>query len=79
MIDKNDFFPQRPQIKPTIYVYELVGVEAHKGYIKVGYTERNVKERIEERIRKAYRRTYKITYRKAYKRGSTGIKEKGHK
>ena len=45
-----DFFPQRPQIKPTIYVYELVGVEAHKGYIKVGYTERNVKERIEEQL-----------------------------
>ena len=44
------FFPQRPQIKPTIYVYELVGVEAHKGYIKVGYTERNVKERIEEQL-----------------------------
>ena len=45
-----EFFPQRPQIKPTIYVYELVGVEAHKGYIKVGYTERNVKERIEEQL-----------------------------
>ena len=31
-MEKN-FFPQRPQIKPTIYVYELIGVEAHKGYI----------------------------------------------
>ena len=45
-----EFFPQRPKINPTIYVYELIGVEAHKGYIKVGYTERDVKERIIEQV-----------------------------
>ena len=30
------FPPQIPRRKPTMYVYKLVGVEAHKGYIKVG-------------------------------------------
>lgn len=45
-----EFFPQRPEIKPTIYAYELIGVDSHKGYIKVGYTERNVEERIKEQL-----------------------------
>lgn len=45
-----EFFPQRPEINPTIYVYELIGVKAHQGYIKVGYTERNVEERIKEQL-----------------------------
>ena len=44
------FFPPRPKINPTIYVYELIGVETHKNYIKVGYTERNVDERIKEQL-----------------------------
>ena len=37
-----DFFSQRPAITPSIYVYELIGVASHKGYIKIGYTERDV-------------------------------------
>lgn len=45
----NQFFAPRPQINPTIYAYELVDVPSHKGYIKVGFTERNVKSRIKER------------------------------
>ncbi len=32
----DSFFQQKPDIKPIIYAYELVGVESHKGYIKVG-------------------------------------------
>lgn len=43
-----DFFVQRPSITPTIYAYELTGVASHKGYIKVGYTERDVGKRIAE-------------------------------
>ena len=58
---KQDFFLQRPQIKPTIYVYELEGVASHKGYIKIGYTERDVKTRIEEQIG-ATHVPYKILY-----------------
>ena len=37
-----DFFPQRPPVSPKIYAYELIGVASHRGYIKVGYTERDV-------------------------------------
>lgn len=36
----------RPDINPTIYAYELPGI--HDGYIKIGYTERDVKKRINE-------------------------------
>ena len=43
-----DFFIQRPAVTPTIYVYTLPGVASHNGYIKVGYTERDVEKRIYE-------------------------------
>ena len=45
-----DFFIQRPEVNPTIYVYKLVGVKSHEGYIKVGYTDRSAEIRIEEQI-----------------------------
>jgi len=45
-----DFFSQRPAITPSIYVYELIGVASHKGYIKIGYTERDVATRIKEQL-----------------------------
>lgn len=48
-----DFFPQRPESSPTIYAYEFVGVESHKGYIKIGYTERDVKTRVKEQVHTA--------------------------
>ena len=47
---ENNFFPQRPAITPTIYAYRLLGVDTHKGYLKVGYTDRTAKERIEEQL-----------------------------
>lgn len=48
-----EFFPQRPESHPTVYAYEFVGVDSHKGYIKVGYTERDVETRIKEQIHTA--------------------------
>ena len=42
------FFPQRPDAVPTIYAYRLVGVDSHKGYLKVGYTDRDVETRVKE-------------------------------
>lgn len=45
-----EFFIQRPSINPTIYAYELIGVGTHKGYIKVGYTERDVERRVWEQM-----------------------------
>ena len=45
-----EFFIQRPSVNPTIYAYELVGVNSHKGYIKVGYTDRDVETRVKEQL-----------------------------
>ena len=45
-----DFFQERPQIHPTIYAYSLVGVASHNGYLKVGFTERDVDTRVKEQI-----------------------------
>lgn len=45
-----EFFLQRPQIHPTIYAYSLAGVASHNGYLKVGFTERDVETRINEQV-----------------------------
>lgn len=45
-----EFFIQRPAVTPTIYVYNLPQVTTHKGYIKVGYTDRDVQTRIHEQM-----------------------------
>ncbi len=45
-----EFFIARPNVTPTIYAYELVGVNSHKGYIKVGYTDRDVETRVKEQL-----------------------------
>lgn len=45
-----DFFPPKPDVKPTIYAYELVGVDSHKGLLKVGYTVRSAEERVKEQL-----------------------------
>lgn len=37
------FVTPRPEVNPTIYAYRLNGVTTHDGYIKVGYTDRDVK------------------------------------
>lgn len=54
---EQDFFPKRPEINPTIYAYQLPGVASHKGYLKIGYTERTAKVRIDEQLH-----TSKISY-----------------
>lgn len=45
-----EFFIQRPAVTPTIYAYELIGVNTHKGYIKIGYTARLVATRVKEQL-----------------------------
>lgn len=49
-MSKNKFFPARPISNPTIYAYELVGVEAHKGLLKIGFTDRDAQTRIKEQL-----------------------------
>ncbi len=51
------YFPQRPAVTPTIYAYRLPGVESHKGFLKIGYTDRSAKVRIEEQLH-----TSKVNY-----------------
>ena len=48
MTNNIDFFPQRTDSQPKIYAYEHIGVESQKGYIKVGYTVRDVEARVYE-------------------------------
>lgn len=43
-----DFFVQRPNATPTIYAFEVIGVNSHKGYLKIGYTDRSAKVRVAE-------------------------------
>lgn len=45
-----EFFSPRPEITPTIYAYELVDVGSHRGYLKIGYTERDVETRVAEQM-----------------------------
>ena len=45
-----EFFLQRPAVTPTIYVYNLPQVTTHNGYVKVGYTDRDVETRINEQM-----------------------------
>lgn len=46
-----EFFPIRPEITPTIYAYELIGVDTHAGLLKVGYTGRDAKTRVAEQLK----------------------------
>ena len=62
-----DFFPQRPDAHPTVYAYEFVDVVSHQGYIKVGYTERDVDTRIKEQLHTAAIRYRLLGYWSAMK------------
>ena len=55
-------FAPRPEITPTIYAYELIGVASHKGYLKIGYTERDVETRVAEQMHTSAV-PYKIVFR----------------
>ena len=46
-----EFFPIRPEVNPTIYAYELIGVDSHNGLLKVGYTDRDAKTRVAEQLK----------------------------
>ncbi len=60
-MSRRDFFPPRPSTNPTIYAYELVGVDTHKGLLKIGFTDRNAKTRIKEQLGTAALQ-YKIVF-----------------
>jgi hypothetical protein len=60
-MSKSNFFPPRPEANPTIYAYELIGVETHIGLLKVGYTSRTSQDRIAEQL-KTSRVKYSIVF-----------------
>ena len=45
-----DFFPQRPKLHPQIYAYKILNAPDREGLIKVGFTTRDVRERIREQL-----------------------------
>jgi len=46
-----NFFPQRGKVTPKIYVYEIVEATNRKGLLKIGYTTRDVKQRVKEQLK----------------------------
>jgi len=59
-VNPEEFFPQRPEFKPTIYAYEDTNPQ-YLGLLKVGYTTRDVQERVAEQY--PTRRPGKLPYR----------------
>lgn len=47
---EQNLFPSRSESCPTIYAYELADIASHDGYIKIGYTVRDVETRVKEQI-----------------------------
>jgi len=43
-------FPNKIEVHPVIYAYELPDLTTHKGLLKVGYTGRDSKKRIDEQL-----------------------------
>ena len=43
-----EFFIPRPEVNPIVYAYELINVPSHKGYLKIGRTNRDAETRVQE-------------------------------
>jgi len=43
-----ELFTQRPSVTPTIYAFSLPDVTTHKGFLKIGYTDRDAETRVKE-------------------------------
>ena len=66
----NDFFPPRPEARPTIYAYEDTHPQ-FAGLLKVGYTTRSARERLEEiyPVKTPGKPPYRIVLEEAAMRG----------
>ena len=47
---KKIFFPSRPTTSPKIYAYQLIGVDTHTGWLKIGCIDKDPKTRIKEQL-----------------------------
>jgi hypothetical protein len=45
-----EFFPQRPEARPTIYAYKILETANRAGLLKVGFTNRNAQTRVAEQL-----------------------------
>ena len=45
-----DFFPKRPDTRPTIYAYCILNVSDREDLLKVGHTTRDVRQRVKEQL-----------------------------
>lgn len=65
-ISLSDILHNRPSVVPTIYGYILPDLEDHKGYIKVGYTDReDTESRIREQLHTAGISNFRIVYKES--------------
>jgi hypothetical protein len=60
-MSKQEFFPKKSEARPSIYAYELPNDSSRNGQLKVGFTNRSVRERIKEQIG-ATRAEYRIVF-----------------
>lgn len=52
-MQQQNFFPPRPALSPKIYAYSI-DAPGHEGLLKVGYTTRDVRQRISEQVGTAH-------------------------
>ena len=52
-MQQQNFFPPRPALSPKIYAYSI-DAPGHEGLLKVGYTTRDVQQRINEQVGTAH-------------------------
>ena len=52
-MNKQKFFPPRPDSSPTIYAYEFPSVPSHKGLLKIGDTGRDAYSRVSEQLKQS--------------------------
>lgn len=48
---KKEFFPPKTSLNPKIYAYKLLDVPSHEGFLKIGFTTRDVNTRVAEQIK----------------------------
>lgn len=63
-ISLSEILHTRPAVVPTIYGYVLPDVKDHDGYIKIGYTDRDVETRIKEQLHAAAIK-FKVLFKKS--------------
>ena len=49
----SNLFPARPSSKPTIYAYEILDAKNRVGLLKVGFTSRDVNDRVKQQLQTA--------------------------